>query len=270
MRKIVLITGTSTGLGASLAHYLHHKGYVVYGTSRKEPATKSSYQTLLMDVTDSVSVQAGIDAIVSKEGRLDVVINNAGLGIAGPLERLSLEDCSRVLDTNVLGIIRTSQAALPVMRRQGSGLIINISSIGAENGLPYRGLYSASKAAVDRITEALRLELAPFGIQACIVQPGGVRTEINNNRIQAPLAGEDPYRESFETTYALINESVEGGLDPLTFGPLVDAILQSKHPKRLYRAGKPVEKLSVLLKRILPASRFERLIARHYKMKPPR
>jgi NAD(P)-dependent dehydrogenase (short-subunit alcohol dehydrogenase family) len=267
MSKVVLITGASSGLGESIANYLVQKGYIVYGTSRNIEQQTKLFQTINMDVTSEQSVHSAIQKVVQQQGRIDVLINNAGLGIASPIETLSIDDVQRVLNTNVIGIIRTTQAVLPYMRAQISGTIINISSIGSESGLPYRGLYSASKAAVDRITEALRIELAPFGIQACVVQPGGVKTDINKNRIRISLAEDNVYKESFDTTYALIDESVEKGLDPIEFGKLIEGLLQTKTLKRCYRLGKPIEKLSVILKRILPSTTYENMIKNHYKIK---
>jgi NAD(P)-dependent dehydrogenase (short-subunit alcohol dehydrogenase family) len=266
MSKVVLITGASSGLGESIANYLVQKGFTVYGTSRNIEQQTKPFHTLNMDVTNNQSIQAAILKIVQEQGHIDVLINNAGLGIASPIETLSIDDVQRVLDTNVIGIIRTSQAVLPRMRAQHSGTIINISSIGSESGLPYRGLYSASKAAVDRITEALRIELAPFGIQACVVQPGGVKTDINKNRIKTSLPNDNVYKENFDTTYALIDESVEKGLDPLEFGKLIEKLLHTKTLKRCYRLGKPIEKLSVILKRILPSTTYENMIKNHYKI----
>ncbi|ARK12641.1 SDR family oxidoreductase [Fibrivirga algicola] len=266
MSKVILVTGASTGLGESIAAYLSQRGHTVYGTSRQADTSGKPFTMLAMDVTSAESIQQGVDHIVQREGRLDVIINNAGLGIAAPVEELPLADVLRVFDTNVLGIIRTVQAVLPVMRRQRSGLIINISSIAAEAGLPYRGGYSASKAAVERLTEALRLELAPFGVQACSIQPGGTRTDINKNRLRVSLAADSVYRKTFERTYELIDESVSGGIDPAVFGPLIDSIIQSPSVKRLYRVGKPLEKLSVLLKLILPTATYERMIRKHYEM----
>ncbi|GAB4029600.1 SDR family oxidoreductase [Spirosoma gilvum] len=219
-----------------------------------------------MDVVDPQSVQNTIDQIVQQEGRLDVLINNAGLGIAAPVESLSLPDVQQVFDTNVFGIIRLIQAVLPSMRQQKSGLIINISSIAAEAGLPYRGAYSASKAAVERLTEALRLELAPFGVQACSIQPGGTRTDINKNRLRVSLPEGSVYKKTFDRTYELIDESVSRGIDPAVFGPLIEKIINSSQVERLYRVGKPLEKFSVLLKQILPTTIYERMIRNHYEM----
>ncbi|MDB5253424.1 MAG: oxidoreductase, partial [Flaviaesturariibacter sp.] len=263
MSKVILVTGASGGLGESMARTLAAKGHAVFGTSRN-PAQGAGFKLLAMDVTSDSSVADAIDQVVHETGRLDVLINNAGLGIASPVESVSIADVQRVLDTNVTGVIRTVQAALPIMRRQGTGTIINISSIGSEMGLPYRGVYSASKAAVDRLTEALRTELAPFGIQACIVQPGGVRTDINRNRLRVELPAESVYRQSFEKTYALIDESVSTGLDPDRFGELVAQLVTTRTLKRCYRLGKPMETLSVMLKALLPSGMFDKMIRNHY------
>lgn len=264
MKQVILVTGASSGLGEEMAAHLVRAGYTVYGTSRRIEGLEKPFHTLNMDVTDADSISTAVARILEREGRLDVLVNNAGLGIAGPVEELQLADVQRVLDTNVVGILRTCQAVLPQLRRQGSGKIINISSIGSEMGLPYRGLYSASKAAVDRLTEALRTELAPYGVQACVVQPGGVRTDINKNRIRVDLPQDSPYRASFEHTYRLIDESVQNGLPPEAFGKLVESIIRAPRLKRVYRLGKPLEKVSVLLKRLLPSNRFDKMIRKHY------
>ena len=266
MPKIVLITGASSGLGASIAAYLSVKGYIVYGASRSLPQGSIAFKPLVMDVCDDKSIQQAVNVILQEQGQIDVLINNAGLGIAGPVEQLLADDVKRVFDTNVFGVLRTCQAVLPGMRSKRSGLIINISSIGSETGLPYRGAYSASKAAVDRLTEALRMELAPFGIQACYLQPGGIRTDINKNRITTPLPPGNAYKESFDRCYDIVNASVSQGLDTAVFGPLVEQIIGTKKVKRCYRAGKPMEKISVLLKKLLPDSTYEKLVSNHYKV----
>lgn len=268
MAKVVVITGASTGLGETIGTYLVSQGYTVYGTSRSIEGQPKAFRTLNMDVCDEQSVQTAFERILKEQSRIDVLINNAGLAIAGPLETLPIEQVQRVLDTNVLGSLRTIQAVLPRMRAQGSGLIINISSIASEAGLPYRGGYCASKAAVDRMTEALRFELAPFGVQACYVQPGGTKTDINKNRLRVSLPANSVYKESFERTYALIDKSVSTGIDSDAFGPLIDKIIRSPRVKRMYRVGKLLERTSVHLKSILPTSTYERIIANHYKLPP--
>ncbi len=266
MAKVVLITGASTGLGESIGNHLVQKGYIVYGTSRNIEGQQKAFKTLNMDVSSEESVGRGIERVLAEQGQIDVLINNAGLGIAGPVESLLTDDIARVLDTNVIGPVRTIQAVLPHMRDRKAGLIINISSIAAEAGLPYRGAYSASKAALDRITEALRLELAPFGVQACTVQLGGVRTDINKNRLKVLLPVSSVYKKTFDRTYELIDESVSQGLAPELFGELIEKIINTPHVERTYRLGKPLEKFSVILKRILPTATYEKMIRNHYDM----
>ena len=266
MSKVVLITGASSGLGLAIADYLAKRNFIVYGTSRNISGESYSFKSLQMDVGSTESIKSAIAKIVQTEGKIDVVINNAGLGIAGPVEHLVEADVVRVFDTNFLGVIRVCQAVLPKMREQKTGLIINVSSIGSEMGLPYRGAYSASKAALDRLTEAMRIEVKKYGIQACIVQPGGVATDISKNRLTAPLPADSVYKESFDRTYTIINESVSYGLPPESFGPEIEKIIKCKKVKRIYRIGKVKEKLSVLVKKLVSSHMFDNILRKHYKI----
>ncbi|MCU0429254.1 MAG: SDR family oxidoreductase [Cytophagaceae bacterium] len=264
--KVVLVTGASSGLGETIARYLHAQQYVVYGTSRKIEAMDFPFRKLNMDVCDSHSVTKAVERILSEQGRVDVVINNAGLGLATPFEHVRMEELDRLLDTNIKGVLRVSQAVLPIMRKQGSGKIINVSSIGSELGLPYRGMYTCSKAALDRMTEALRIELKPFGIQACLLQPGGIQTDISKNRLSSPIPDDSPYKESFNRTLQIINDSVSKGLPTEAFGPVVVKLIEAKRLRRKYKVGKFTEKLSVILKGILPSHWFEGILSSHYKV----
>lgn len=267
MAKIVVITGASTGLGETIGNHLSTKGFIVYGTSRKIEDQPKSFHTINMDVSSKESIDSAIGKVISKHGHIDVLINNAGLGIASPIETVSISDVQKVFDTNITGIIRTSQSVLPYMRERKSGLIINISSIAAETGLPYRGIYSATKAAMERITEAMRIELFPFNVQVCTVQPGGTKTDINKNRLKVSLPQGNPYKENFDRTYDLINESVTNGLEPNVFGKLIERIINSSKVKHCYRMGKPIESFSVVLKKFLPSSWYENMVKNHYKIK---
>jgi len=259
MHKVVLITGASSGLGQALAGQLAEKGYRVYGTSRRPRENALPYQMVAMDVQDEASVHSAVASIVKKEGRLDAVINNAGIGIAGPLEQLGLDNIEKVLDTNVKGVVRVIQAALPHLR-QSKGRIVNISSIAALFGLPYRGAYCASKAAVDLITEALRMELAAFGVQACSIHAGDIQTNINANRIRDYDPEDLTYKESFERVYADIDKDVNNGLPAEEVARQVIRALESPRLRRYYTAGKPLQRLSILARRLLPARVFEKII----------
>lgn len=260
MSKVILITGASSGLGQALAKQLSQKGYIVYGTSRKKTDTPANYQMLPMDVTQAQSVQAGIAQIIAEQGRLDILINNAGIGIAGPFEQLESASMEQALQTNFFGVVHTCQAAIPVMRRQNGGKIINISSIGALFGLPYRGVYCASKAAVDVLTESLRMELKAFNIQLCSIHAGDIQTNINANRIKNYDPKDLAYKASFEKVYAAIDADVDKGTPAEVVAAYVIRVLESRVMKRAYRVGKPMQKLSVVAKRILPATWFEKII----------
>ncbi|WP_028978468.1 SDR family oxidoreductase [Sporocytophaga myxococcoides] len=266
MSKIVLVTGASSGIGKVIADYLTSQGHIVYGTSRSIKQEGLKFKALPMDVCDNESVKAATDHIIKKNGKIDVVINNAGIGIAGGCEYLSLSDAEKVMSTNFIGVVRVCQAVLPSMRNNKSGLIINISSIASEMGLPYRSVYSSSKAAVDRYTEALRIETKKFGIKACCIQPGGIKTDISANRLFTQVPEGSPYKDSFNRAYDAINKSVSKGLEPEIFGPLIESIMKADKVKRIYRVGKVTEKLSVLIKKIVPDYMFERIIAGFYKI----
>lgn len=259
MSKVVLITGASSGLGQALAEQLAEKGYRVYGTSRNPKGKGLTYQMVAMDVREEASVRRAIAELIEREGRLDAVINNAGIGIAGPLEQLRMENVEKVLDTNVKGAVRVMQAALPHLRRS-EGRVLNISSIGALFGLPYRGIYCASKAAVDLITEAMRMELAAHGVQACSIHAGDIQTNINANRIKDYDPGDPTYKESFEKVYADIDKDVDKGLPAEEVARQVIRALEARRLRRYYTIGKPLQRLSVLAKRLLPAYWFEKII----------
>jgi NADP-dependent 3-hydroxy acid dehydrogenase YdfG len=266
MSKVILITGASSGLGEAIANYLSEKGYIVYGTSRSITDKGQKFKPLAMDVCSKESIDKAVATILNEHHKIDVVINNAGIGIAGPVEHLDISQVEKVLNTNFFGVIRVCQSVFPSMRKNNSGLVINISSIGSEIGLPYRAGYSASKAAMDRISEGMRMEVKKFGIQICTVQPGGIVTDINKNRILTELPENSAYKESFDRTYKIVNESVSTGLPAAAFGPFIEKIILSKKVKRNYRVGKFTEKLSVQLKRFLPDYVFEKIIMGHYKI----
>lgn len=183
--KVVLVTGASSGIGQACAELLSARGHTVYGTSRKPPPEPARHRMLELDVTRDDSVQKAVATVLEEQGHLDVVVNNAGYALAGPIEDTSIEEARHQLDTNFFGVLRVCKAVLPSMRARGSGLIVNVSSLGGMVGLPFQGLYSASKFALEGLTESLRQEVAPFGVQVTLLQPGDVRTAITDNRVRA-------------------------------------------------------------------------------------
>ncbi len=266
MSKVILVSGGSSGLGLAICEHLSKKGYRVYGTSRNSNQSNLTFPMLAMDVCNRLSIQNAVSTIIEKEGRLDVVINNAGLGMAAPLEESSDADIEQLFATNIRGVINVMQVALPIMRKQHSGLIINITSIAAEIALPYRGLYCASKAAVEKITEAMRMEVKDFGIQACTFQAGDIKTNINSNRLTAKLADSSIYSTTFNRINSEIHKDVDNAVSPYFYADKIETIITSKNVKRTYVSGKFIQKFSRFLSRILPGNLFEKIILNHYNL----
>ncbi len=259
MKKIALVTGASSGLGEALATLLAKKGYIVYGTSRKS-GDETRFRLLNMDVQNEGSVNAAVQQIIAEQGQIDVLINNAGVGIAGPLEVMSVDSIQQAFDTNVFGLIRVIQAVLPQMRQAQSGKIINISSIASEVALPYRAVYSATKAAVDRITEALRLEVGRFGIQVSAIQCGDIQTSITAHRIMEYAADNPAYNSVFAKVAQNMNDGVSKGSTAEYVATEIIQILEKEKMAKLYPVGKSYQKLSLKLKGLLPGSLFEKII----------
>ena len=269
MKKVVLITGGTSGIGRAICNVLHSKGYIVYGTGRsvKNDERLDGFHLVLMDVNNEDSVHAAIQFVLKQEGRIDVLVNNAGIGMAGAIEDSTVSEIVDVFNTNVAGIIRTCQAVLPPMRKQESGLIINVSSMGAFLGLPYRGIYCASKAAVEIMTEALSQEIMQFGIKTVLIEPGDFNTSINQNRFVSEKALNSVYKEDFDRIYKVINEEVSEGGNPKQIGVLVAKIIEKKKPKLRYNVANFQAKLALTAKRTLRYRWYEKLLMKHYEMK---
>jgi NAD(P)-dependent dehydrogenase (short-subunit alcohol dehydrogenase family) len=269
MSKVVLVTGGSSGIGKSICLYLHQKGFVVYGTSRNPDRYKNDlpFKLIALDVLDASTIMPAIKTIIDKEGRLDVLINNAGIGMLGSIEDSTAEEVKEVFETNVYGILRTIQAVLPHMRERRSGLIINVSSIAGYMGLPYRGIYSATKASVHMITEAMRMELKPYGVHACVVDPGDFATNISENRRVAKAGRTGTvYVKEIHRIEAIINKEVAHSSDPILMGKAIEKIMQASNPDINYVVGNPMQKLSIFVRRLVPKKWFEKIIASHYKL----
>ncbi len=268
MQKVVFITGGSSGLGKATGEYLTSKGYIVYGTSRNPEKLDASFPFKLvkMDVRDEASIANAIEVVLNEQSRIDVLINNAGMGITGPIEETPLEEIKGVFSTNFYGPIEVIKAALPVMRKQNSGLIINITSIAGYMGLPYRGIYSATKGALELITEALRMEVKDFGIQITNLAPGDFATNIASGRYHAPLLEDSPYYKPYGNTLKMMDDHVDEGGDPILVAKLIYKIMETNKPKIHYKAGAFMQKFSIVLKNILPSKAYEKLLLNHYKL----
>lgn len=268
MAKVVFITGGSSGIGKSIGTFLHEKGYKVYGTSRNpERVTGSVFPLVQLDVREEESIAHAIQTVVEKEGRLDILINNAGVGITGAIEEVPTAEILNNFETNVFGPIAVIKAALPTMRNQKSGLIINVTSIAGYMGLPFRGYYSSSKGALELITESLRMELKPFCIEVTNVAPGDFATNIAAGRYHAPVKEQSPYEEVYKQSLDRMNEHVDEGGDPIEMAQAIYKIIQAPKPKVRYVVGAPMQKFSLFLKKILPGKTYEKLLMNHYKIK---
>ena len=267
MSKVVLITGGSSGIGKSIGTLLSQKGFTVYGTSRNpEKVSNAVFPLIALDVRDTVSIQSAVATIIQEAGRLDIVINNAGVGITGPLEEIPMEEIKNNFETNFFGPIEVMKAALPQMRAQQSGLIINITSIAGYMGLPYRSVYSASKGALELITEALRMEVKSFGIQITNVAPGDFATNIAAGRFHAPVVQGSAYEKVYAGVLKTMDAHVDSGSNPNEMAEAIYQIIQNPNPKIHYKVGVFMQKFSIVLKRILPDKVYEKMLMNHYKL----
>ncbi len=266
-KSVVLITGGSTGIGKAIGDLLHQKGFIVFGTSRNPTNFPDSAFTLVeLDVRDTKSISAAIENVIKTAGKIDVLINNAGVGITGPLEELPLEAIKNNFETNLFGPIEVMKAVLPYMRKQQSGLILNITSIAGYMGLPYRSVYSASKGALALITEALRMEVKAFGIEIATIAPGDFATNIASSRFHAPLLPDSPYVIPYGKTLELMNQHVDSGENPSQMSAFILELLTTQKPNVHYKVGSFLQKFSIVLKRILPDKVYEKMLMNHYKL----
>ncbi|PWA08843.1 SDR family oxidoreductase [Flavobacterium laiguense] len=267
MNKVVLITGGSSGIGKSIGEFLHHKGFVVYGTSRNpERILNSVFPLIALDVRNVDSIHLAVAKVIAISGRLDVVINNAGVGITGPLEEIPMNEIKNNFETNFFGPIEVMKAALPQMREQHSGLIINVTSIAGYMGLPYRSIYSASKGALELITEALRMEVKSFGIRIANIAPGDFATNIAAGRFHAPVIKGSAYEVPYGNNLKTMDEHVDSGSNPNEMAEAVYAVIQNPNPKIHYKVGAFMQKFSIVLKRVLPDKVYEKMLMNHYKL----
>ena len=267
MQKVILLTGISSGFGKATAKLLSEKGHIVYGTSRKTLENTGAITSLVVDVTQPDTIKQAVAEIMKKEGRIDVLINNAGMGIGGAIELATDEEIQLQMGTNFRGMANMCREVLPIMRKQRSGKIINISSIGGVMGLPYQGWYSASKFAIEGYSEALAAEVKQFGISVSMVEPGDFATNFTASRrnSEATMQNED-YRESYARSLAIIEKEENGGLQPSVLAKKICKIVDAKKPRLRYVVANFEQKLSVLLKRFVSGNFFVGILRDYYKV----
>jgi NAD(P)-dependent dehydrogenase (short-subunit alcohol dehydrogenase family) len=256
-KQVVLVTGASSGIGQACAAWLADRGYRVYGTSRRPVAGSQNAVTMLAaDVTDDQSVEQLVAEILDREQRLDIVVNNAGMGIAGPVEDTSIEEARRQLEVNFFGAFRVCRAVLPTMRNQRSGYIVNIGSIGGLLAIPYQAMYSASKFALEGFSESLRMEVRAFGIRVVIIEPGDHKTGITHNRRLADTPA-SPYSQAFAAAIAKTAHDEQSGPSPEQIARLLHRIVTQPNPRLRYTIGPAPQRAAVWLKRLLPYTLIE-------------
>ena len=249
--KTVFITGASSGIGKIVAEYLHQKGYTVYGASRnpKVSGNTPTFTLLALDVTSDASVAQLMETFESKGIKIDVLINNAGYGLAGPLENFTIDEAKAQFETNFFGVARMVNAFLPVMRKQGGGLIINVGSMAGLIGLPFQGHYSASKYALEGYLAALRMEVLPFNIKVFNINPGDFSTGFTANR--RIISTVDPvYQKKFDQLLKMYEHDENNGAHPVMIARKVEKLLRKKGSYNMrYVIGKFDQVIGVPLKR---------------------
>ena len=263
--KVVLITGGSSGIGKAIGIHLKEKGYKVYGTTRSKSKypSFSDFPLLEMDVRKQETIKSCIASLLELENRIDVLINNAGIGITGPMEETPHEEVLKAFATNFNGPLNVMNNVLPVMREQKNGLIINITSIAGYMGLPFRGIYSASKGALEIVTESYRMETKAFGVKLTTLAPGDFATNIASGRYHTPVYENSAYRNAYKGTLEAIDADVDSGGDPADVAKKIAKIIETKNPKPHYKVGSFIQKFSLTLKNLLPGLWFEKLLEGH-------
>ena len=251
--KVAVVTGSSTGIGYEISLTLARNGFLTYATMRnlnkseniKSVATRENLLLRIkqLDVTNDVSVKNAIQTITSEAGRIDVLVNNAGYGLNGAFEDLAMDEIKAQYETNVFGLIRTTQAVLPIMRRQKSGTIVNISSGAGRFGFPTGSAYVSTKFAVEGLCESMSYELEPFGIKVVIVEPGVIRTNFGDGLIVAKKSQDpnSPYSQMMQRSAAGFEKMMENASSPDVVAKVVLNAIRDKNPSLRYLAGSDVE-----------------------------
>jgi NAD(P)-dependent dehydrogenase (short-subunit alcohol dehydrogenase family) len=270
---IALITGSSSGIGLATSLYLARRGYTVWATMRNlEKASeirkiieseRLPIELAQLDVCDDSSVKEAVAQILQKSGRIDVLVNNAGYGLRGAIEEVSLDEWKRQFETNFYGVIRVTQAVLPQMRAQRSGAIVNISSVLGRMAIPFSGPYTASKFALEGLTETLRYELAPWNIKVVLIEPGFIATNFQQNAqlAQAAQSQDSPYALFKQASGRRVQRNIYRAAPPERVAETIYRAITHPRPKLRYAVGRDA-RLVLPLRRFLPEGLFERILKR--------
>lgn len=273
MSPTALITGSNSGIGLATALCLARRGYTVWATMRNlEKAAellkvsereKLPIEVAQLDVCDDASVQSAVGRVLQKSGRIDVVVNNAGYGLRGAIEEVSLDEWQRQFETNFFGVIRVTHAVLPQMRAQKSGAIVNISSVLGRFAIPFSGPYASSKFALEGLTETLRYELAPWNIRVILIEPGFIATNFQQNAQLARGAQSEssPYAVFKKASGRRVQRHIYRAAPPEKVAETIYRAITHPNPKLRYPVGRDAQ-LGLSLRKFLPAGFFERVLKR--------
>ena len=266
--RVALVTGASSGIGRATADRLVEAGWRVFGASRTAPARPGPFTVLTVDVRQDSSAQECVRRVLQDAGRVDALVNCAGVAVAGPAEEMLPEEVLDQVQTNLLGTMRMCRAVLAAMRRQSSGLIINVGSLAGLMGVPFQSAYSASKAGLEGYSESLQVEVRRFGIRVVVVDPGDIDTEITLHRSTTRgLSAESPYRQDFERALRAQAESEKHGWRVDRMARVIVRIASSRRPRFRYTAGPRIERLGPVLRPLIPNRLFHRILAGFHGMK---
>ena len=257
-KKVAIVTGGTSGIGRATALALQECGYTVYELSRRAEGMPD-IRHIVADITKEETLQAAVEQVLAVEGRLDLVVNNAGFGISGAIEFTDTQEAQRLFDTLFFGMVRMNRCVIPLMRQQGHGRIVNISSVAAPVPIPFQAYYSAGKAAINAYTMALANELRPFGVTVCAVMPGDIKTGFTAARHKI-IDGDDIYQGRIGRSVQRMEHDEQTGMDPAKAGAYIAKVAlreRSHHPLYAIRAD---YKFFVFLSKILPAQALNRLI----------
>jgi len=262
--KIALITGASSGMGKDFSLRLLDEGYIVYGAARRiermSDIKDAGGHAIKLDITDDSSIVSAVDQIINEQGRIDILINNAGYGSYGAIEDVPIKEAKRQFEVNIFGLARLTQLVLPHMRKNHFGKIINISSIGGKVFAPIGGWYHATKHALEGLSDCLRFETKQFGIDVIIIEPGGVETEWSDIALNSAMehSGSSVYSETAKGLQKLFG-TFKKQASPKVITKVVVKALRTKKPKARYSAGTAAKPL-LFLKKILPDKMFDNLL----------
>lgn len=265
--SVVLISGCSSGIGLALTREFAFRGCKVFATARKpeviDHLQKEGVEIAALDVTNQQSIDACVAGVTAKAGRIDVLVNNAGYALIGPMIDLSIDDLRREFETNVIGLVALSKAVAPHMIRQRSGLIVNIASVSGVCATPFAGAYCATKAAVNLLSVSMRIELAPFGVDVITVQPGSIKSSFGKAAADSIKLSEDSFYKPIDAyiqARAYASQKDPTSAEELSRG-LIDKLFLKKIPK-IIRLGKQSTQLPLLAK--LPVSQFDKLMSKGF------